>query len=70
MTIEKKPIIANRLRKITGSFSFIPHAFVTQRFFSSLNQHELLLYFLLVLVTRVILLQPRPALYDAENEPG
>lgn len=50
MTIEKAPIIANRVRKIKGSFSFIPHAFVTQRFFTSLNQHELLLYFLLVLV--------------------
>jgi hypothetical protein len=38
------------VRKIDGGFSFIPHAFVTQRFFASLNQHELLLYFLLVLV--------------------
>ena len=50
MTIEKKPLIASRVRKIKGGFSFIPHAFVTQRFFTSLNQHELLLYFLLVLV--------------------
>ena len=50
MNITKQPILPDRVRKIDGGFSFIPHAFVTQRFFSSLNQHELLLYFLLVLV--------------------
>ena len=50
MKITKQPILPDRVRKIDGSFSFIPHAFVTHRFFTSLNQHELLLYFLLVLV--------------------
>ena len=50
MNITKQPILPDRVRKIDGGFSFIPHAFVTQRFFTSLNQHELLLYFLLVLV--------------------
>ncbi len=50
MTIEKQPIVPERVRKIDGGFSFIPHRFVTRRFFTSLNQHELLLYFLLVLV--------------------
>jgi hypothetical protein len=50
MTITKQPIVADRVRKIDGGFSFIPHHFVTRQFFTSLNQHELLLYFLLVLV--------------------
>lgn len=50
MKIEKKPLIPDRVRKIDGGFSFIPHSFLTRRFFTSLNQHELLLYFLLVLV--------------------
>jgi hypothetical protein len=50
MKIYKQPILSDRVRKIDGSFSFIPHRFLTQNFFSSLGQHELLLYFLLVLV--------------------
>lgn len=50
MTITKKPILSDRVRKIDGGFSFIPHTFLTGQFFTSLNQHELLLYFLLVLV--------------------
>lgn len=50
MTIEKKVILSDRVRKIDGGFSFIPHTFLTRQFFTSLNQHELLLYFLLVLV--------------------
>lgn len=50
MKIYKQPILADRVRKIDGSFSFIPHRFITHNFFSSLDQHELLLYFLLVLV--------------------
>lgn len=50
MTITKQPIVADRVRKIDGGFSFIPRRFVTCHFFTSLNQHELLLYFLLVLV--------------------
>jgi hypothetical protein len=50
MKIAKHPILPERVRKIEGSFSFMPHKFVTHHFFTSLNQHELLLYFLLVLV--------------------
>jgi hypothetical protein len=50
MKIYKQPLLPDRVRKIDGSFSFIPHRFLTQNFFSSLNQHELLLYFLLTLV--------------------
>jgi len=50
MKIYKQPILPDRVRKIDGSFSFIPHRFLTQNFFSSLGQHELLLYFLLALV--------------------
>jgi hypothetical protein len=50
MKIYKQPILSDRVRKIDGSFSFIPHRFLTQNFLSSLGQHELLLYFLLVLV--------------------
>ena len=50
MMITKQPIVADRVRKIDGGFGFIPHSFLTRQFFTSLNQHELLLYFLLVLV--------------------
>jgi hypothetical protein len=42
--------VPDRVRKIDGGFSFVPHRFVTEGFFTSLNQHELLLYFLLLLV--------------------
>jgi hypothetical protein len=48
--IAKKPIYSDRVRKITGSFAFIEHRFLRQGFFSSLSQHELLLYIFLVLV--------------------
>lgn len=48
--IRKKILAAERIRKIDGSsFSFIPHRFLTDGFLSSLNPHELLLYFFLVL---------------------
>jgi hypothetical protein len=50
MKIEKKPILPDRVRKIDGGFSFIPHRFLTAHFLTSLDQHELLLYFLLILV--------------------
>lgn len=50
MKIAKHPIVPERVRKIDGGFSYIPHRFVTHGFVTSLNQHELLLYFLLVLV--------------------
>jgi hypothetical protein len=50
MKIAKHPVVPERVRKIDGGFSFVPHTFITHGFFTSLNQHELLLYFLLVLV--------------------
>jgi hypothetical protein len=48
--IEKSPLCPERIRKITGSFAFIEHRFVRDGFWSSLSQHELLLYMFLVLV--------------------
>ena len=50
MKMNKSVLVPDRVRKIEGSFSFIPHKFVTAGFFSSLSQHELLLYILLVMV--------------------
>ena len=50
LKITKQAIVPDRVRKIAGSFSFIPHKFVSDGFFTSLNQHELLIYFLLVMV--------------------
>jgi len=47
--IKKKVLNPKRVRKINGGFSFIPHRFLSDGFFASLNPHELLLYFLLVL---------------------
>ena len=49
--IRKKIINPDRIRGITGGFSFIPHCFVTDGFLSSLNQKQLLLYLFLVLVS-------------------
>ena len=49
--IRKKIINPDRVRSITGGFSFIPHRFVTDGFLSSLSQTELLLYLFLVLVS-------------------
>jgi len=47
--IKKKILNLDRVRRIEGGFSFIQHRFLTDGFFASLNPHELLLYFLLVL---------------------
>ncbi len=49
--IKKNPLIPQRLRTIQGSFSYIEHRFLKNGFFSALSHHELLLYFLLVLVS-------------------
>ncbi len=49
--IQKKVLRADRIRKINGGFSFIPHRFLTGGFLSALSQKELLLYFFLVLVS-------------------
>ncbi len=45
----KSPIVADRVRKIDGGFSYFPHRFLQGGFFASLTQGEILLYFLLVL---------------------
>lgn len=47
--IKKKILVAERVRGVDGGFSFIPHRFLSGGFFGSLNPHELLLYFFLVL---------------------
>lgn len=47
--IRKKILVPDRIRKIKGSFGFIPHLFLTDGFLVALNQHELLLYMFLVL---------------------
>jgi len=47
--IKKKILDADRIRRIDGGFSFIPHRFLTDGFLASLKQPELLLYVFLVL---------------------
>lgn len=49
--INKKILNPDRVRRINGGFSYIPHRFLTDGFLSSLSQKELLLYLLLVLVS-------------------
>ena len=46
----RRSINPERVRKITGSFSFIEHRFLRDGFFEGLGHHELLLYFFLILV--------------------
>lgn len=41
--------MAERVRKIDGGFSFVPHRFLHDGFFAGLSRDELLLYFFLVL---------------------
>ena len=48
---KKKILNPNRLRRIDGGFSYIPHRFLTDGFLASLNQKELLLYLFLILVS-------------------
>ena len=47
--IERRPLVANRVRKIEGSFAFIEHRFLQAGFWMELSHHELLLYLFLVL---------------------
>ena len=49
--IKKQLLRTDRVRKINGSFGFIPHRFLTEGFLGSLTPHELLLYFFLILVS-------------------
>jgi hypothetical protein len=47
--ISKHPIVPQRLRIISGSFACIEHRFLRDGFWAVLTQHELLLYFFLLL---------------------
>jgi hypothetical protein len=49
-TFDRTPIRADRVRQIDGSFAFLPHRFLRDGFWASLERDELLLYVLLVLV--------------------
>jgi len=49
--IKKKVLDKNRIRRIDGGFSFIPHRFLTGGFVSALHSKEMLLYFFLVLAS-------------------
>jgi hypothetical protein len=48
--IDKTPLIAERIRRINGSFSFVEHRFLRSGFWQTLSHEELLLYFFLILV--------------------
>lgn len=47
--IQKKLLDNQRIRKIEGSFAFIEHRFLRQRFYEYLTHHELVLYLFLIL---------------------
>ncbi len=49
--IKKKVLNPERVRRINGGFSFIPHRFLLEGFLSSLNQEELLLYLFLIIAS-------------------
>ncbi|MGD8844756.1 MAG: hypothetical protein PVI54_04555 [Desulfobacteraceae bacterium] len=51
MMIKKKIINPDRVRRINGGFSFIPHRFLCDGFLGSLQQKELLLYLFLAIVS-------------------
>jgi len=48
--ISKQPLVPERIRKISGSFSWIDHRLLTHGFLTTMTSHEILLYFFLVLV--------------------
>jgi hypothetical protein len=47
---DRTPLQPDRVRKIDGSFAFLPHRFLRDGFWASLDHRELLLYVLLALV--------------------
>ena len=49
--LEKKILNPDRIRRIDGGFSFIPHRFLLEGFLAALNQQELLLYLFLILAS-------------------
>lgn len=50
MSQHRPPIEPGRIRRIDGSFAFIPHRFLRDGFLQSLTSDELRLYVMLVLV--------------------
>ena len=46
----KEPIVSKRIRKISGSFSWIDHRILSSGFLQAMTTHEIVLYFFLVLV--------------------
>lgn len=50
MELRKHVLLENRIRVIQRGFSFIPHRFLRDGFFITLNRDELVVYFLLILV--------------------
>ena len=49
-TFDRTPLQPDRLRRIDGSFAFLPHHFLRLGFWAALDLRERLLYVLLVLV--------------------
>jgi len=49
--IKKKILDPDRVRRVDGGFSFIPHRFLSEGFLAALSQKELLLYLFLVLAS-------------------
>ncbi len=49
--IKKKILEPDRIRRIQGGFSFIPHRFLTDGFLASLSQTEILPYLFLIIVS-------------------
>ena len=51
MMINRKILNPDRIRRINGGFSFIPHRFLGDGFLASLQQKELRLYLFLVIAS-------------------
>lgn len=49
--IKKRILKTDRMRRISGGFSFIPHRFLTDGFLAGLDQTEILLYTFLILAS-------------------
>lgn len=47
--LTKRILNADRIRKISGGFSFIPHRFLADGFLASLDREEIILYLFLIL---------------------
>ena len=51
MMIKKKILNPDRIRRIDGGFSFIPHRFLSDGFLAAMQQKELLLYLFLIIAS-------------------